>query len=449
MRVWKGGSSMLIALTLLERGVSNRDIVLIDTFEGMTPATTDDLDLHGHAASDLMEGSKGERIAELVTARAGLDDVRAAMLGTGYDPRRIRFVRADVRTDLPNVHTSMICLLRLDTDFYDSTRAELECLYPRVSQGAPVIIDDYGHWQGCRKAVDEYFARQVVPEARPLLWAVDYTGRAFVKPDKPAKADIERYDYVPPGMRDPGLLPLFPDAEVINPWIVRWKYLRPKSPHVFRVDGRNEKGFHIGYASYEEAVCLHNLALPFAGRRGLEIGSYFGWTSAHLRAAGLRMDHVDISFADPRRQVAVSAALDAVPGATAPYRLDPGPSPDCLARLAAEEDEPWSFVFIDGNHDGEAPAADARAVLPYLTKDAVVVFHDLTSPDVAAGLAVMAEAGWSVRLFNTMQVLGVAWRGNVTLPEHRPDPNVPELFQQHLQRFLGREPGSAESEGKT
>ena len=428
--VWKGGSSMLIALTLLARGITDRNLVLIDTFEGMTEAGARDSDVHGIHADDLLAGSRGDAVADLTRAEAGIDQVRTNMAATGYPAARLRIAKADARHDLPKLHTSMIAMLRLDTDFYDSTLAELEQLYPRVSQSAPVIIDDYGHWQGCRDAVETYF-EQDPKHARPMMWAVDYTGRVFLKPEPPLKADIERYDYVPPGFTDPKLLGLFPQAAPMNPWIVRWKYLRPVAPHIFRTDSRREDGPYIGYSSYEEALCLHNLAAMFKGKRGLEIGSHYGWTSAHLRAAGLRMDHVDIAFADPEREAQVRKALDAV-DSDQPYKIWSDPSPGCVDTVAASDPDPWSFAFIDGYHEAPAPAQDARAVLPHMAEDAVTVFHDLTSPDVCAGLDIFRDAGWNVMLWNTMQVLGIAWRGNVTLPNHVPDPNVARLFQPHL-----------------
>ena len=67
-----------------------------------------------------------------------------------------------------------IAVLRLDTDWYESTRMELETLYPRLSVDGVIMIDDYGHWTGARRAVDEYFARG----QRPLLQYTDATGRA-------------------------------------------------------------------------------------------------------------------------------------------------------------------------------------------------------------------------------------------------------------------------------
>ena len=69
-----------------------------------------------------------------------------------------------------------IALLRIDTDWYESTRHELVHLYPRLSPGGVLIIDDYGHWQGARKAVDEYF------QAGLFLNHIDYTGRLAIKP---------------------------------------------------------------------------------------------------------------------------------------------------------------------------------------------------------------------------------------------------------------------------
>jgi hypothetical protein len=181
--LWRGGSSMLMALTLMARGVE-RDLVLFDTFDGMTPPVHGvDQDLNGHEAATFMAGQFGAVLAEMVTARAGFPEVRSAILGTGYSPRRVRFVIGDVRETLLEVEIPRIALLRLDTDFYDSTRAELEHLYPRVGQGGVVIVDDYGHWRGARQAVDEYFANRETGAAKPMFWAMDYTGRGWIKPD--------------------------------------------------------------------------------------------------------------------------------------------------------------------------------------------------------------------------------------------------------------------------
>lgn len=431
--VWRGGSVMLAALTLIQRGAANRDLILFDTFKGMTAPGPEDLDLYGRRAESLMRGTHGEEIAELVHASAPLEAVRAAIAATGYDMRLVRFVEGDVRETLSHTQTLRISLLRLDTDFYDSTLAELRHLYPRLIQGGILIIDDYGHWSGAKKAVEDYFSDPAVPYSRPMLWAIDYTGRGAVKTEQEAQLEIDRYDYVPPGMTPPSLLPLFPHAKAGNPWAVNWPYLRKEVPHVWRSDERHT-GYMTGNASIEEAACLYSLAKQFAGKRGLEIGTHYGWTAAHLLAAGLRLDCVDPAMQDPQRLRDIIEVLDNVPGSIG-YKLWDGFSPQCIDDVLASADDLWSFAFIDGNHDGDAPRDDARAVLRHLSPDAMVVFHDLTSPYVEAGLAVFHAAGFNTCFMNTMQVLGVAWRGNVEPPQHVQDQNVPNLFLSHLDKY--------------
>jgi predicted O-methyltransferase YrrM len=432
--VWKGGSAMLIALTLLQCGVRDREIFLFDTFEGMTPPGSQDLDLHGEHATALMAGSSGTVVAELVKAAAGIDGVHAAMASTGYDMRLVRLVKGDVMQTMPRTQTLRICLLRLDTDFYDSTLAELRSLYPRLVKGGPLIIDDYGHWQGSRQAVEDYFADPGNGFCRPLLWAIDCTGVAGAKVEAEGEVEIARYDYVPPNMSVPDLRELFPHAQPENPWAVAWPYLRKEVPHLWRSDSRNDSPWVTGNASVEEAACLHALASLFRGKRGLEIGTHFGWTGAHILAAGLRLDCIDPEFANPVREAAIREVFDVIPGAGV-YVLWAGYSPGLVQQARAAQPEPWSFAFIDGNHDDDAPRDDAREVLKHLADDAIVVFHDLTSPFVERGLAVFRDAGFSVRLFNTMQILGVAWRGNVRPPRHIQDPNVPVIFHPHLAKY--------------
>lgn len=432
--VWRGGSAMLMALTLLQRGVANREIILFDTFTGMTEPGPEDQDLHGHMADDLMRNSQGEDIAALVRAEAPLDEVRALLESTGYDQRLLRFIKGDVRETLTRTQTLRIALLRLDTDFYDSTLAELRELYPRMTQGGVLIIDDYGHWSGARKAVEDYFSDASTPFQRPMLWRLDYTGRGGTKAEEATRIEIKRYDYIPVNMDPPDLSSLFPDAEPSDPWPVEWPYLRKSIPHIWRRDTRPTR-YVTGNASVEEAACLYHFACQFSGKRGLEIGTHYGWTAAHLLAAGLRLDCIDPAFQDDPHRRAVDETLKKV-AESASHRLWDGFSPDCIGSVRNAEPSLWSFAFIDGNHDGDAPRDDARAVLPFLADDAMVVFHDLTSPNVEAGLAVYREAGFETRLINTMQVLGVAWRGNVVPPEHDPDPNVTPLFQEHLIPYI-------------
>ncbi|MFL5745096.1 MAG: TylF/MycF/NovP-related O-methyltransferase [Niastella sp.] len=172
--VWKGGSSMIIALTLKELGVDNRSIYMYDTYEGMSEPTDDDKDLHGSTAeSQLNTAEKTENIWCYST----IDEVKANMQRTGYPSGKIVFCKGKVEDTIPHTIPEKIALLRLDTDWYESTRHELIHLYPLLCKQGVLILDDYGHWQGARKAVDEYFAAG----STLLLNRIDYTGRIAVK----------------------------------------------------------------------------------------------------------------------------------------------------------------------------------------------------------------------------------------------------------------------------
>lgn len=173
--VWRGGSMMAAALTLLELG-ERRPLHLFDTFTGMPPPGAADRDLAGTPAARLLAA---EDPATGGTWAVGpLDDVRHNVLGTGYPAELVEFVPGRVEETIPARAPDEIAVLRLDTDWYESTRHELEHLYPRLAVGGLLIIDDYGHWQGARRAVDEYLA---ATGCRLFLSRIDYTGRLAVK----------------------------------------------------------------------------------------------------------------------------------------------------------------------------------------------------------------------------------------------------------------------------
>lgn len=175
--VWKGGSMMAVALMLLDLGECTRDLHLFDTFDGMSAPTGRDVAKDGVSAAELMARSD-RNDPESVWCRAPLDGVKAALNTTGYDAARMFFVQGRVEDTIPASAPDRIALLRLDTDWYDSTKHELTHLFPRLSPGGVLIIDDYGHWAGARQAVDEYLSEYRVPL---LLHRIDYTGRSAVK----------------------------------------------------------------------------------------------------------------------------------------------------------------------------------------------------------------------------------------------------------------------------
>ena len=175
--VWRGGSMMAAALTLQSLNVRDRDLYLFDTFEGMPRPQDVDIDMYGNSAMPIFaERQIGEDISDF--CRATLREVQAAMAGTGYDEHRVHFHKGKVEITIPSAAPDMIALLRLDTDWYESTRHELEHLYPRLSPRGILIIDDYGHWLGSRKATDEYIEKHA-PSL--FLSRIDYTGRIAVK----------------------------------------------------------------------------------------------------------------------------------------------------------------------------------------------------------------------------------------------------------------------------
>jgi hypothetical protein len=176
--VWRGGSTMMAAIALRLLGADDRELWLYDTFEGMSEPTEHDVE----AATGMLAGQHPDiinrRIESNVFAYAELDDVRFNVARTGYPDDRIRYVQGKVEDTLPTYAPTRIAVLRLDTDWYASTRHELEHLWDRLVAGGVLIIDDYGHWAGARKAVDEFFAGR---DDAPLLSRIDYTGRIGVK----------------------------------------------------------------------------------------------------------------------------------------------------------------------------------------------------------------------------------------------------------------------------
>ena len=174
--VWRGGSSMCVALTLLELGVRDRTLYLYDTYAGMSEPTEQDVNLRGKPAHQTW--ARSQRNGSNEWCYESLPQVRENLLGTGYPEDKLQFVQGLVEQTIPAVKPDAISLLRLDTDWYESTRHELIHLYPLLQPGGVLVLDDYGHWQGARQAVDEYFAENALPL---LLSRIDYTGRIAVK----------------------------------------------------------------------------------------------------------------------------------------------------------------------------------------------------------------------------------------------------------------------------
>lgn len=168
---------MVVALALLMYGDCSRHLYLYDTFEGMSEPTGRDTSLSGESAEFLL---RRDPVGTGIWCYASLEDVRANVLSTGYPKDRVHFVKGKVEETLPATRPDRLALLRLDTDWYESTKHELIHLFPLVNSRGVLIIDDYGHWQGARQATDEYFSEH---NLNLYLHRVDYTCRVAVRTD--------------------------------------------------------------------------------------------------------------------------------------------------------------------------------------------------------------------------------------------------------------------------
>jgi hypothetical protein len=173
--VWRGGSMQAAALALAAAGDTSRHLHLFDTFEGMTEPTDKDVRHDGRTAAELLATS--ERTSK-AWAVAGLDDVQQGMAEVDYPSDHIHFHPGMVEHTVPGDAPAQIAILRLDTDWYESTKHELDHLYDRLSPGGVLIIDDYGYFEGSRAATDEFIAER----KEPLLLIPIDSGRIAVKP---------------------------------------------------------------------------------------------------------------------------------------------------------------------------------------------------------------------------------------------------------------------------
>ena len=179
--VWRGGSMLTVAHTLLRRGVTDRDLYLFDTFEGMTEPTERDVRItQGKHAVELLEGTGPGPMAWARPGRfvATLDDVKEGFSQLDYPDDRVHFVPGRVEDTVPEHAPEGIAILRLDTDWYESTKHELTHLYSRLAPGGVLIIDDYGTWHGAKEATDEFLEQT----GEPLLLTRVARAAVAVKP---------------------------------------------------------------------------------------------------------------------------------------------------------------------------------------------------------------------------------------------------------------------------
>jgi hypothetical protein len=237
-------------------------------------------------------------------------------------------------------------------------------------------------------------------------------------------------DYV-----SPGLCRIKPDA--CFPFMairdrdrdqITWPHFRKWVPHNFLSDRRAPD---VGFVSRDEAHVLYNSALLCQNVPALEIGCWMGWSACHLALAGLTLDVIDPLLSQPDIDRSVRTSLVAA-GVLQRVRLIAEGSPAAVIRLHQATSRRWGFIFVDGNHERPGPLNDAIAVNQVAAADAMVLYHDLNSPDVAEGLAYLRDHGWDTMIYQTVQIMGVAWRGAMEPLQHTPDPAVEWSLPDHL-----------------
>lgn len=174
--VWKGGSIMLVLETLIGLREMNRKIYLYDTFSGMSEPTDRDIRYNAVDAHRVWGSRRAGDINKW--CYAPLDEVKANIAPIGYPKNKVVFAVGKIEETVPAAISRNISLLRLDTDWYESTAHELKYLFPRLVRGGILIVDDYGCWRGAHDAVDEYIKDNGLSI---FLNRVDYTCRLAVK----------------------------------------------------------------------------------------------------------------------------------------------------------------------------------------------------------------------------------------------------------------------------
>ncbi|MEH2063959.1 MAG: TylF/MycF/NovP-related O-methyltransferase [Nostoc sp.] len=210
-----------------------------------------------------------------------------------------------------------------------------------------------------------------------------------------------------------------------------WPYLRREIPHKWYVDKRET---YVGFLSRDEAHILYNTALKFRGKKALEIGCWYGWSACHLALAGVELDVIDPLLEKADMYESVTNSLQSA-GVLDRVNLVSGYSPQKVEELAEKSQRKWSLFFIDGSHEAPCPLNDAMICEQFAEPDALILFHDLNAPDVAQGLDYLKQNGWNTMIYQTMQIMGVAWRGNVEPVQHQPDPDINWSLPEHLKNY--------------
>jgi len=160
--VWRGGTTILLRGILAAFGDRDRTVWVADSFEGLPPS-----DVERYPADE------GIALSGIKALEVSVDEVKANFARYGLLDEQVRFLVGWFEDTLPSAPVEQLALLRLDGDLYQSTMDALTALYPKLSVGGYVIVDDYGGIEACRKAVTDYRAEHGITD---VIHEIDWTG---------------------------------------------------------------------------------------------------------------------------------------------------------------------------------------------------------------------------------------------------------------------------------
>lgn len=403
-----GSSASLVLGALARRGFAGRRMHLFDTFAGMPPANAS---VDGDAALEWTG-----RIAH------GVEAVTGYLSGDlGIPPAALRVHAGDVLATPPGEVPCVISLLRIDTDWHASVSWALAALYPRLVPGGVVIIDDYGHWVGSRRATDEWLAAQAAAGVTISLTRIDQTGVMFCKPGGAAACPLEAWapkwdDWQAveaaaapavspsrtPAAAAPSLPPSPPAAAPSRPAAAAAAGAAPSTATgdaaaLAALDALHEElsgiaakaGNRMGHPGNTPAQAhgLWGMLRRERASRGTvcEVGFNVGHGAATIQAAAAAAGDAITTYyafdlvASPSVSNGLAHLRSRYPGTD--WRLVPGSSQETLpAFRAAHPNVTCDLFHIDGDH-GAGVHVDAANALAMAAPGALVVFDDCGCPD--------------------------------------------------------------------
>lgn len=165
--VWRGGAAIFMRAMLAAHGVTDRKVWLADSFAGMPAPRVDE-----YPADAEMPDHSG-----ISALSVSVDQVKTNFARYGLLDNQVRFLVGWFKETLPSAPIERLALVRLDGDLYESTMDSIAALYPKLSVGGYLIVDDYKSWPTCRRAIDDYRANSITEPIQEIDWTGVYWRR--------------------------------------------------------------------------------------------------------------------------------------------------------------------------------------------------------------------------------------------------------------------------------